>query len=197
MGCIHSKITAIILRDKERVTKYMSKGADVLERSCLPMGKVFIRAGEENARAYVIQNGKVAAFTMSGDTKIEVGTFGPGTIIGEKCLVLDEPATLSFEVVETATVVIITRQDFQKRLVKAGKSIKTVIDHAVKKLIHYENIEINRALDRKDIGDEAYQLVKGLLCDIPPEQRLQHEENLLPYADGLMKALKDIQKKST
>ncbi len=174
----------------------MSKGADVLERSCMPAGKVFIRAGEGNARAYVIQNGKVAAFTMDGDTKIEVGTFGPGAIIGEKCLVIDEPATLSFEVVETATVIIITRQDFQKRLVKAGKSIKTVIEHAVQKLIYYENIEMSKALNRKDIGNEAHQLVKGLLCDMPAEQRLQHEEELLPHADGLMKALKDIKKES-
>ena len=174
----------------------MSKGADVLERSCMPEGKVFIRAGEKNARAYVIQNGKVSAFTMNGDKKIEVGTFGPGAIIGEKCLVIDEPSTLSFEVIESATVVIITRQDFQKRLVKAGKSIKTVIEHAVQKLMHYESLELSKALNREDIGSEAYQLVKGLLNDVPPEQRMQHEEGLLPHADGLMKALKEIKEKS-
>ena len=174
----------------------MSKGADVLERSCLPAGKVFIRAGEENARAYVIQNGKVVAFTMDGDDRLEVETFGPGAIIGEKYLIIDEPATLSFEVVETATVVVITRQDFQKRLVKAGKSIKTVLDHAVQKLIRYENIETSKALSRKDISSEAHQLVKGLLSEFPPEQRMKHEKTLLPHADGLMKSLLEIRKDS-
>ncbi len=172
----------------------MSKGADVLERSCLPEGKVFIRAGEENARAYVIQNGQVTAFAMDGDNKIEVGRFGPGAIIGEKYLVLDEPATLSFEVSQTATVVVITRQDFQKRLVKAGKSIKTVLDHAVQKLIQYENAEITKALNQKDISKEAHQLVKGLLNEIPPEHRMKHEKTLLPHADGLMRALLEIKK---
>lgn len=174
----------------------MSKGVEVLERSCLPAGKVFIRAGEENARAYVIQNGKVTAFAMDGDDKIEVESFGPGAIIGEKYLVIDEPATLSFEVVETATVVVITRQDFQKRLIKAGKSIKTVIDHAVQKLIHYENIETSKALNRKDVSNEAHQLVKGLLSELPPEQRMKHEKTLLPHADGLMRALMEIKKKN-
>ncbi|PCJ95139.1 MAG: hypothetical protein COA45_12490 [Zetaproteobacteria bacterium] len=172
----------------------MSKGADVLERNCMPAGKVFIRAGEENARAYVIQNGKVAAFTMDGDQKIEVEVFGPGAIIGEKCLILDEPAVLNFEVVEAATVIVITRQDFQKRLHKAGKSIKTVLDHAVQKLMHYESLEVSRALAQKDISDEAHQLVKGLLTDIPEEQRLPYEKNLLPHAHELMKALKEIKK---
>lgn len=174
----------------------MTKGVDVLERSCLPVGKVFIRAGEENARAYIIQNGEIIAFTMDGDKKIEVERFGPGTMIGEKCLVIDEPSTLSFEVVEAATVVIITRQDFQKRLVKAGKSISTVIEHAVKKLTYYENIEIHKALTQKDVCNEARQLVKGLLTNLPAEKHLQYEDSLIPHANGLMKALLDIKKEN-
>ena len=93
----------------------MAKGADVLERSCLPEGKIFIREGEENTRAYVIQTGEVSAFFTSEDgRKIEVDRYGPGTIIGEECLVVDTPAKLSYEVVETSTVITLTRQDFQK-----------------------------------------------------------------------------------
>ncbi|PCJ02290.1 MAG: hypothetical protein COB14_01965 [Alphaproteobacteria bacterium] len=174
----------------------MSKGADVLERSCLPAGKILIRAGEETARAYVIQNGAIAAFTMENDQKIEVERFGAGTIIGEKYLIIDEPANLSFEVIETATVIVITRQDFQKKLTRAGKSIRLVLDHAVQKLIGYEKLERARTLEKQNICKEAQQLVSGLLLEFSEEQRPEYENTLLPHANGLMKALKKIKEDS-
>ena len=172
----------------------MSKGADILERQCLQTGKVFIKAGEETARAYIIQSGEVVCFTMDGDRRIEVERLGPGTIIGEKYLVADEPAKLSYEVLETATVITVTRQDFQKRLAKADKSIKTVLEYAIQKLSYYENLETAKALKRSEIDDMAYALVRGLIADLPDEKKNRYEDAILPHINGLIKDIKTLKK---
>ncbi len=173
----------------------MSKGPDVLERSCLPAGKVFIRTGEENARAYVIQDGEVIAFTMHEDQKVEIDRFGPGTIIGERSLVIDEPERFSYEATTPTTVITITRQDFQKRLVKAGKSVKTVLDHAVNKIIYYENIELNKARKRAEIDDAAFKVLGALLNGMSADKKFQYEKALLPHVNGLVRELKELKKR--
>ena len=172
-----------------------NKGPDVLERSCLPAGKVFIRAGEENARAYIIQNGEISAFTMEDDEKIEVERFGPGTMIGEQSLIIAEPAKLSYEALVATTVVVITRQDFEKRLIKAGKSVKAVVDHAVSKLAYYEDLEMKKALDRTEIDDSARTLVQGLLTGLSEDKKIKYEKAMLPHINGLIKEIKEIKKK--
>ena len=170
----------------------MKKGTDVLERSCLQAGKTFIRSGEGNARAYVIQSGEVAAFIMKGDVKIEVERFGPGTIIGEKCLIIDDTSPLSYETIISTTVVAITRDDFQKRLNKVDKSIKTILDHAIKKIGHYENIETNKAMKRFDMDDMAVALVDDLLSGLSNDKRKEYENAILPHVNSLIKEIKDI-----
>ena len=173
-------------------TGTMSKGADILERQCLQAGKVFIKAGEEIIRAYIIQSGEVAAFVEEDGRKIEVGRFPPGTIIGEKYLVIEEPSKFSYEAVTTATVATITRQDFQKRLARVDKSIKTVLDYAIQKLVYYENAEMAKALKHAEIDDMARGLVRSLLTGLSEEKRDRYENALLPHINGLIKDIKEI-----
>ncbi len=170
----------------------MKKGADVLERSCLQAGKTFIRAGEGNARAYVIQNGEVASFVMEGGNKVEVERFGPGTIIGEKCLVIDEPSPLSYETITTATVVTITRDDFQRRLNKVDKSIKTILDHAIKKISDYESAEIKKAIKRSELDDQAIAMVDDLLSGLSNDKKKKYEAAILPHVNALIKEINII-----
>lgn len=174
----------------------MSSGTNVLERSVIQAGKVFIRAGEDLSRAYVIQGGEIAAFIMQDDRKIEVARFGPGTIIGEIGLMIDEDATLSYEAITVCTVVTITRQDFQKKLVRADKSIATILEHAVNKITYYERIETTKALVASEVDETALLLLKSLLRDVAIEKKLQYEDTILPHLNGLIKAIKGLKKKS-
>ena len=173
----------------------MSKGVDVLERTSLPAGKVFIRQGEENARAYVIQNGEVRAFITDEDQKIEVARHGPGTIIGEECLVVDEPAKVSYETITAATVITFTRHDFQKRLVKAGKGVNVVFEHAVNKLIYYQNSDTAKALSRMEIDDTTRALVNSLLTGLSEDKRVEYENALLPHVHGMVQEIKTLKEK--
>lgn len=170
----------------------MSRGADVLERSVIPAGKVFIKAGEENSRAYVIQTGEVISFMEDGEKKIEVERFGPGTIIGELCLMIDEPIALSFEAVMSTTVVTVTRQDFQKKLTKVDKTVVKILTHTVQKLSSYEKVQVEQAIKRSEIDDTAHALVQGILKNLTLDQKTHYEKLLLPPMNALIKALKQF-----
>lgn len=170
----------------------MNQSADVLERSVIPAGKIFIAAGQENSRAYVIQKGRVNAFVTKDSEKLTVATYGPGTIIGEMCLMMDTPIPLSYEAMETTTVVTVTRQDFQKRLSRADKTIKTILDHAVKKIEKYEKSEINKAYDSAGMDETAKALVNGLLNGMSEDKKLRYESALLPHINGMLKELKNL-----
>lgn len=170
--------------------------SDVLERSALQAGKVFIREGEDNTRAYVVQDGEVAAYKNKDGKKIEVARYGPGTIIGELNLMIDEESSLSYEALELSTVVSITRQDFQKRLARADKSITTILEHAVNKIKYYENIETIKALKNSEIDETAYQLVQALVTDLPIDKKVQYEDAILPHLNSMIKAIKETKEKT-
>lgn len=173
----------------------MNKGADVLERRVLQAGKVFIKTGEENARAYVIQAGEVQSFTMDGDQKIIIEKLGPGTIIAEKCLIFDEPATISYEALSSVTVVTVTRQDFQKKLTKTDKTVKTILDCAIKKLSYYESLEKNKAKNRAELDETAITIVNSLTQNLSDDKKDKYNEALLPYVNGMMKEIKKLKEK--
>lgn len=168
----------------------MRKSAPVLERSVIHEGKVFIKAGEENTCAYVIQNGSVCAYLIYNDQKLIVATYGPGTIIGEICLMFDTPLPLSYQALETTTVVTVTRQDFQKRLARADKTIATIFDHTVKKIERYEKGEIDKMCSNAIIDNSAKQLMTGLLGGLSEDKKRQYEIALLPHLNGLLKEIR-------
>ncbi len=172
-------------------------GTAVLERSVLPAGKVFIKEGQENARAYIIQNGEVSGFITDGDQEIEVSLLGPGTIIDEICLLIDEPAKISYRALSSVTVVTITRADFQKRLSKADKSIGTILDHIVHKLTYYANLETELALKRSEIDDTALALVEGLVRGLNEDKKEKYKDAMFPHLNGLIKAIKDLKSEKT
>lgn len=173
----------------------MASDTSILERSVIQKGKIFIRAGEEISRAYVIQNGEVLAYTMQDDRKVEVAYYGPGQIIGEFGLVSDEVSTLSYEAMELCTVVTVTRQEFQKRLHKADKNVATIMEHAVKKITYYESIETQKALRAAEIDETAYLLMNSLLKSVPYDKKLEYEDAVLPPLNNLVKALKELKSK--
>ena len=168
----------------------MNKNIDVLERSVLQPGKSFIKEGEENIRAYVIQNGEVASFLQKDGEKIPIATYGPGPIIGELGLMVDTTPKLNYEATTTTTVITVTRQDFQKRLARSDKTIRTILDHAIKKLEQYEDKETSSALELSDVDKKAEKVVQALVQSLAQEDQEEFKNDILPHVNGLVKALK-------
>lgn len=168
---------------------------EVLERSVLQAGKVFIKPGEEGLRAYVIQTGLVRSFIMKGEEKIEVERFGPGTIIGETCLAHDEVMDIGYEAIQGSTVVTITRQDFEKKLAKSDSMIKTTFKHVMNKLYELDKKLSEKALADSDIDEQARQLTTALIADVKQEKKEEYEAALLPPLNRIIKELKRLKER--
>ncbi len=174
----------------------MNKAVDILERNVLQPGKPFIREGEENIRAYVIQNGAVQSYIKKGDKKVTVATYGPGTIIGELGLMVDTTPKLNYEATQTTTVVTVTRQDFQKRIAHADKTIRTILDNAIKKLENYEKQENKTALKSAEIDSKTEKIMEGLLQTVPKDNQEEFRNAILPHIDGIIKGMKSLKKQA-
>ena len=170
----------------------MSKGPPVLERKVIHAGNVFIKAGDENSRAYMIQAGKVRAFITQGENKVEVAQYGPGTIIGEVCLVMDDPITVSYEAIVDTTVAMITRQDFQKKIQRIDKTVVTILNELVKKLVAQDKEDMNKALSNAEIDADAHKFVQALVAGLAPGKKANYETTLLPHMNRLIVAIKEL-----
>ncbi len=170
----------------------MSKGPDVLERKVINPGKAFIKAGEENSRAYIIQNGMVRSFIMLDDEKTEVARYGPGTIIGEACLVLDELIDMNYEALVDTTVVTLTRQDFEKKLTRCDSTVRTILGHLMEKLSALDSTAIGKAKEKADINEKAFQLTRAIVNGFAEEKQRRYEQAILPHMNGLIKAIERI-----
>lgn len=173
----------------------MGKSSDILERKVIHAGKVFIRQGEENGRAYVIQSGSVKAFVMDGERRIEVAEHGPGDMIGESGLALDDPAPINYEAVVDTTVITVTRQDFQKKLARLDPSVKTVIDYMSQKLKAQDHALIDKAFKNADFDERSFALARSFTVGLPPEKQFEYETAILPHLNGLLKAIKELKTK--
>lgn len=164
----------------------------VMERSVLHAGKVFIKENEEHSRAYIIQTGKIRSFKTINDKKVPIKEYGPNTIIGECNLLEDKPAEKSYEAVANTTVITITRQDFEKRLQKSDSIVQTVFQHMMAKmetLLHEKETERMKALE---IDEGAFQMVRDMIKNVAEDQQRRYELALLPHVNAIMKSVKEL-----
>lgn len=169
----------------------------ILDRNVIHAGKVFIKAGEEHSRAYVVQNGTVRAFIMDEhDHKIVVGEYDAGRIIGETCLMVDEPMSMNYEAVTDVTVVTITRQDFQQKLSKLDKDIHKILNYVMNKLNYQDGSAIDKALTRAEIDPDAIKMVDSLTAGLPAERKFQYEKAMMPHINAMVKELKSLKQNS-
>lgn len=167
----------------------------VFDRSVISEGKVFIKANEESSRAYVIQTGTVRSYTVDEDgEEVEIARFGPGTIIGEVCLVMDDPIPVNYEAMESTTVITITRADFEKKFSKTDNVVQTIITHLTEKLVMHDSSALEKAMNKPEIDETAAQLVESLTAKLPEERKKVYTEALLPHVNGLITAIKEMKK---
>ena len=167
---------------------------EVLERSVIHKGKVFIKAGEENIRAYVLQSGKVCSFVTNDEGEhVEVERHGPGIIIGEMSLIQDETPTVSYKALTDSTVITITRQDFEKKMHRIDSTVKKIFKYLVHKLDFIES-EAVKGIEKEDKVDErAYKILQSMTSKMAPEKQKLYEEKLMAHINGLVKGLDELQ----
>jgi EAL domain-containing protein (putative c-di-GMP-specific phosphodiesterase class I)/CRP-like cAMP-binding protein len=90
-------------------------------------GEVLIREGETGNYAYVIEAGNVEILVQREGRQIQIGTRGPGSLIGEMAMIDDKPRTATVRAVEDCDVLEISREDFAHRVESADPVLKMVM----------------------------------------------------------------------
>ena len=84
-----------------------------------------MRQGDPGESAYIIESGRVEILVTGRNGKVQnVGTRGPGTMIGEMALVDNAPRTATVQAVENCVLLEITKEDFSNRLQKADPILR-------------------------------------------------------------------------
>lgn len=83
-------------------------------------GETLWKEGDEHHYAAFIISGKVG---VKKKTEFEgkhmiVGTFGPGTVLGELCLLTDKPRSVTAEVIEPVESIILSNDNFELLLME-------------------------------------------------------------------------------
>jgi EAL domain-containing protein (putative c-di-GMP-specific phosphodiesterase class I) len=90
-------------------------------------GEIIMQQGEEGHSAYIIEDGLVEITIDKEDGSTHnVGTRGPGTIIGEMAIVDDAPRTATVKAIHDCKMLEITQDDFKQRLDAADPVIQMV-----------------------------------------------------------------------
>lgn len=90
-------------------------------------GDVIMRQGEEGDCAYIIEDGQVEILISKPDGSTQqVGTRGPGTIIGEMSIVDSAPRTATVKALKDCKMLEISREEFAQRLGTSDPVIRMI-----------------------------------------------------------------------
>lgn len=90
-------------------------------------GDILLREGDPGDSAYLLESGSVEILIQRDDALIQIGTRGPGSIIGEMAMIDDKPRTATIRALEDCHVMEISREDFSRRVDSADPILKMVM----------------------------------------------------------------------
>ena len=91
-------------------------------------GEIIMRQGEPGESAFVIEKGRVEILIEKPGGKVQnVGSRGPGTMIGEMAIVDNAPRTATVKAIEECELLEITKDDFSRRLKDADPVLRMTI----------------------------------------------------------------------
>ncbi len=97
--------------------------ARVLRRRTVPAGEILWRQGDDARELMFVVDGVVSAsLHVPGERTVEIGTAGPGEVVGEIGLLDGEGHTMSVRASETATLLALGRMDFAALLARQDPS---------------------------------------------------------------------------
>lgn len=86
-----------------------------------------MKEGERGNCAYVIESGNIEVLVSREGSLLQIGTRGPGSIIGEMAMIDDKPRTATIRALDDCSVMEISREDFTRRVDAADPVLKMVM----------------------------------------------------------------------
>ncbi len=98
-----------------------------------PGERVFIE-GEPAECAYLIQEGKIEISKRKDDDAVVIGTAGKGEMLGEMALIASEPRSATARCTEETTVLIVPKEEFDRRLANSDLVIQRLLQQLARRL---------------------------------------------------------------
>lgn len=168
----------------------MLKKFGFYERKSVEAGKIFVVEGEEAYEAYLIQSGKVRVFTEQDGKEITLAEIGPGNIIGEASLIMNEPRSASVEALEATTMIVITRQDFEKLMGKTDQTIQSVLKLLTSRVKGQNTQTVNTQIENENIDQDSALITESFARSMTPERKEKFIRDVGPHMSNLIKSLK-------
>ncbi|MDX1490508.1 MAG: EAL domain-containing protein [Pseudohongiellaceae bacterium] len=90
-------------------------------------GEIIMTQGEMGSCAYLIQQGRVGIVVEKEDGRLlQMGTRGPGSIIGEMAIVDSQPRSATIKSLEKCTLLEITKEDFARSVDSASPIVRLI-----------------------------------------------------------------------
>src|SRR5215831_11833306 len=87
--------------------------AQVLRRRTVREAEILWRQGDDaREMVFMVEGGVSASLHVPGDREVEIGRAGAGEMVGEIALLDGGPRSASVRVTDSATVLVLGRQDF-------------------------------------------------------------------------------------
>ncbi|MGD0674993.1 MAG: cyclic nucleotide-binding domain-containing protein [Polyangiaceae bacterium] len=123
-GALPSELCAIAMRalayepseryasvqDFQRAIENFQRGAWATPRVTFPAGSVIVTDGEPGDEAYVVLEGRCAAYRVDGGEEVELRVMGPGEVFGETAVFSNRPRTASVKAVTDVVLLSVTRE---------------------------------------------------------------------------------------
>ena len=101
--------------------------SEILQRQTFSVDEVIFRVGDQPRFAYLIQSGVVNITIAQNGADEVVGTLKAGELLGEMALVDQQPRSATAVAKEPTTCIVITPQDFQRRLEKSDAFVRSMV----------------------------------------------------------------------
>ena len=106
----------------------------VLNRQSFKAGQTIFEKGEAPHFAYIVQAGAVDIVVKDDGNDVMVDTITAGEVFGEMALVDEQPRSAWAVAKQATTCVLITKEEFQKRLAKVDPLTRSMLMLLTKRL---------------------------------------------------------------
>lgn len=116
-----------------------------METKTFLVGDTIFKEGEAGELAYLIKSGEVKITKLDGQERpMTIATLKKGNIIGEMALIDDAPRAASAVSLDQTEVMVITKEEFQKRLANSDQVIGLLLQTFTQRLRQQADRAVNK-----------------------------------------------------
>ena len=106
----------------------------ILARQTFKTGEYLFQTGDAPVSAYLIQSGTVDVVVNKDGEDVVVGTLEAGQLVGEMALIDNQPRSAAARAQGPTTCVLVSKEEFQKRIDKADPLTRAILKMLVDRL---------------------------------------------------------------